>query len=99
MWPDYPHIYVNESLDWDTQVEVWSPPAGRVQETGEANSVTCLPQLYRSYAAFPDFLRTSTANWWHREIKEFYENTMKFDGLWIVSEQVGGVGVGGAQPG
>ena len=42
-------------------------------------------QLYRSYAAFPDFLRNSTATWWQREISDFYRNTMKFDGLWIVS--------------
>uniref|UniRef100_A0A669BLK2 alpha-glucosidase n=1 Tax=Oreochromis niloticus TaxID=8128 RepID=A0A669BLK2_ORENI len=40
-------------------------------------------QLYRSYTAFPDFFRPQTAQWWHHEIKEFYEKTMKFDGLWI----------------
>ncbi|CAN9511486.1 unnamed protein product [Ophioblennius macclurei] len=60
VWPDFPNVVVNSSLDWDTQVE-----------------------LYRSYAAFPDFFRNSTAAWWHREIKEFYENTTKFDGIWI----------------
>ncbi|XP_071751949.2 sucrase-isomaltase, intestinal [Centroberyx gerrardi] len=60
VWPDYPNVVVNDSLDWDTQVE-----------------------LYRSYTAFPDFFRTRTAKWWHREIKDFYENTMKFDGIWI----------------
>lgn len=93
MWPDFPNITVDESLDWDTQIEVQSSPAAGALETGEANEVTCLPQLYRSYAAFPDFLRTATVNWWFREIKEFYEKTMKFDGLWIVSEQVGSVDV------
>ncbi|XP_040902104.1 maltase-glucoamylase, intestinal isoform X2 [Toxotes jaculatrix] len=60
VWPDYPNVTVDESLDWDTQVE-----------------------LYRSYAAFPDFFRNTTAVWWHQEIKDFYEDTMKFDGLWI----------------
>ncbi|KAJ8280469.1 hypothetical protein GJAV_G00054930 [Gymnothorax javanicus] len=40
-------------------------------------------KLYRAYAAFPDFFRNRTATWWHREIEEFYHNTMKFDGLWI----------------
>lgn len=50
-----------------------------------------LPQLYRSYTAFPDFLRPATVDWWLREIKEFYEKTMKFDGLWIVSKQMGNV--------
>ncbi|XP_077421965.1 sucrase-isomaltase, intestinal [Vanacampus margaritifer] len=60
VWPDYPHVTVNESLDWDTQVEI-----------------------YRSYTAFPDFFRNSTAKWWHQEIMDFYRKTMKFDGLWI----------------
>nr|XP_019950458.1 PREDICTED: maltase-glucoamylase, intestinal-like [Paralichthys olivaceus] len=60
VWPDYPNVTVNESLDWDTQVE-----------------------RYRSYTAFPDFFRNTTATWWHQEIKDFYEGTMKFDGLWI----------------
>ncbi|XP_061924131.1 sucrase-isomaltase, intestinal [Entelurus aequoreus] len=60
VWPDLPNIYVNESLDWDTQVK-----------------------LYRAYAAFPDFFRNVTVNWWHQEIVDFYQNTMKFDGIWI----------------
>ncbi|KAM9318648.1 LOW QUALITY PROTEIN: sucrase-isomaltase, intestinal [Pholidichthys leucotaenia] len=40
-------------------------------------------EMYRSYTAFPDFFRESTAQWWHQEIQDFYENTMKFDGIWI----------------
>ncbi|XP_056138983.1 LOW QUALITY PROTEIN: sucrase-isomaltase, intestinal [Lampris incognitus] len=60
VWPDHPNITVNESMDWESQVE-----------------------HYRSYVAFPDFFRNSTAKWWHREIEEFYHKTMKFDGLWI----------------
>lgn len=42
-------------------------------------------QLFRSYAAVPDFFRNSTTAWWLREIQDFYDLTMKFDGLWIVS--------------
>uniref|UniRef100_A0A8C6T5C8 alpha-glucosidase n=1 Tax=Neogobius melanostomus TaxID=47308 RepID=A0A8C6T5C8_9GOBI len=38
--------------------------------------------LYRSYTAFPDFFRTSTANWWLKEIKDLYAK-LKFDGIWI----------------
>ncbi|XP_048460068.1 maltase-glucoamylase [Rhincodon typus] len=38
---------------------------------------------YRSYTAFPDFFRNETINWWHTAIKEYYEKTLKFDGLWI----------------
>ncbi|XP_028817377.1 maltase-glucoamylase, intestinal isoform X2 [Denticeps clupeoides] len=60
VWPDRPNVTVDDSLDWDTQVE-----------------------LYRAYAAFPDFFRNQTAVWWQREISDFYHKTMKFDGLWI----------------
>lgn len=66
VWPDFPNVTVNNSLDWDTQVE-----------------------LYRAYAAMPDFFKNSTAAWWEREIREYYDNptdktkSIKFDGLWI----------------
>ncbi|XP_063997508.1 maltase-glucoamylase-like, partial [Pogoniulus pusillus] len=66
VWPDLPNVEVNNSLDWDTQVE-----------------------LYRAYAAFPDFFRGSTQRWWEREITEVYSNprnaslSMRFDGIWI----------------
>ncbi|TKC46653.1 hypothetical protein EI555_004921 [Monodon monoceros] len=38
----------------------------------------------RAHVAFPDFFRNSTAEWWTREIIDFYNNQMKFDGLWII---------------
>ncbi|NXO44120.1 MGA protein, partial [Locustella ochotensis] len=43
---------------------------------------------YGAYAAFPDFFRNSTVEWWKREIMEVYNNpdpskSLKFDGLWI----------------
>uniref|UniRef100_A0A8C0UNJ2 Maltase-glucoamylase, intestinal-like n=1 Tax=Cyanistes caeruleus TaxID=156563 RepID=A0A8C0UNJ2_CYACU len=66
VWPDLPNVVVNDSLDWDTQVE-----------------------LYRAFAAMPDFFRNSTKDWWAQEIAEVYENprnsslSIKFDGLWI----------------
>ncbi|KFO03551.1 Maltase-glucoamylase, intestinal, partial [Balearica regulorum gibbericeps] len=46
-------------------------------------------KLYGAHAAFPDFFRNSTVEWWKREILEFYNNptdaskSIKFDGLWI----------------
>ncbi|XP_069737638.1 maltase-glucoamylase-like [Phaenicophaeus curvirostris] len=46
-------------------------------------------ELYRAYAAVPDFFRNSTIEWWAREITEVYSNprnaslSLKFDGLWI----------------
>ncbi|XP_063281157.1 LOW QUALITY PROTEIN: maltase-glucoamylase-like, partial [Prinia subflava] len=66
VWPDLPGVEVNDSLDWDTQVE-----------------------LYRAFAAVPDFFRNSTRDWWAREIAEVYKNprnaslSIEFDGLWI----------------
>ncbi|XP_052387400.1 sucrase-isomaltase, intestinal-like isoform X2 [Carassius gibelio] len=60
VWPDYPNVTVDNSLDWDTQVE-----------------------LFRAFAAFPDFFKNGTAEWWGEQIKDFYKNIMKFDGLWI----------------
>lgn len=41
VWPDYPNVTVNDSLDWDNQIEVRRPAAGPVADTGEANWVTC----------------------------------------------------------
>lgn len=46
-------------------------------------------QHYRAYAAFPDFFRNATADWWHTAIKDYYTNpsnsskSVKFDGIWI----------------
>ncbi|XDV11576.1 hypothetical protein PO909_000477, partial [Leuciscus waleckii] len=60
VWPDYPNVDVDNSLDWDTQVK-----------------------LFRAFVAFPDFFKKSTAEWWGEQIKDYYNNVMKFDGLWI----------------
>ncbi|NXY24319.1 MGA protein, partial [Atrichornis clamosus] len=46
-------------------------------------------ELYAAHAAFPDFFRNSTVEWWKKEILEVYNNpinasrSLKFDGLWI----------------
>ncbi|XP_051839078.1 sucrase-isomaltase, intestinal [Antechinus flavipes] len=37
----------------------------------------------RAHVAFPDFFRPVTADWWATEIDDYYNNVMKFDGLWI----------------
>ncbi|GAB0193757.1 sucrase-isomaltase, intestinal [Grus japonensis] len=53
-------------------------------------------QLYGAHAAFPDFFRNSTVEWWKREILEFYNNptdaskSVKFDGLWITGADICG---------
>ncbi|XP_068879916.1 sucrase-isomaltase, intestinal [Aphelocoma coerulescens] len=44
-------------------------------------------ELYGAHAAFPDFFRNSTVEWWKNEILEVYNNPnasrrLKFDGLW-----------------
>ncbi|XP_043851669.1 sucrase-isomaltase, intestinal [Dromiciops gliroides] len=37
----------------------------------------------RAHVAFPDFFRANTPEWWTTEIVDFYNDVMKFDGLWI----------------
>ncbi|XP_074048617.1 sucrase-isomaltase, intestinal [Macrotis lagotis] len=37
----------------------------------------------RAHVAFPDFFRPNTSEWWATEISDFYNDVMKFDGLWI----------------
>lgn len=41
-------------------------------------------QAFRSYAAFPDFAKEVTKDWWSEHIADFYQR-IPFDGLWIVS--------------
>ncbi|KAI8495435.1 hypothetical protein Bbelb_268900 [Branchiostoma belcheri] len=41
---------------------------------------------YRSLVGFPDFLKTSTHDWWHEQIINFHDNPtdgIRFDGIWI----------------
>ncbi|XP_078603226.1 sucrase-isomaltase, intestinal-like [Branchiostoma floridae x Branchiostoma japonicum] len=41
---------------------------------------------YRSLVGFPDFLKTSTHDWWHEQIVDFYNDPtdgIRFDGIWI----------------
>ncbi|XP_069474583.1 sucrase-isomaltase, intestinal [Ambystoma mexicanum] len=41
-------------------------------------------ELYRSYAAFPDFFKEKTIQWWQTEIDDYYhKQNIRFDGLWI----------------
>ncbi|MBZ3887981.1 Sucrase-isomaltase, intestinal [Sciurus carolinensis] len=42
----------------------------------------------RAHVAFPDFFRNSTVEWWTREILDFYNDQLKFDGLWIRQDPV-----------
>jgi alpha-glucosidase (family GH31 glycosyl hydrolase) len=36
---------------------------------------------------FPDFFLNETHEWWTNEILNHYQNTLKFDGLWIGMHQ------------
>jgi alpha-glucosidase (family GH31 glycosyl hydrolase) len=37
---------------------------------------------------FPDFFLNETREWWTKEIVSHYQNTLKFDGLWIGKENL-----------
>ncbi|KAL6030231.1 hypothetical protein STEG23_035759, partial [Scotinomys teguina] len=77
-WPD------SNDIVWG---KVW-PDLPNVNVDGSLDHETQV-KLYRAYVAFPDFLRSSTAAWWKKEIEELYSNprepgkSLKFDGLWI----------------
>uniref|UniRef100_A0ABK0LA66 Maltase-glucoamylase 2 n=1 Tax=Rattus norvegicus TaxID=10116 RepID=A0ABK0LA66_RAT len=77
-WPD------SNDIVWG---KVW-PELPNVNVDGSLDLETQL-KLYRAYVAFPDFLRSSTASWWKKEIEELYSNprepqkSLKFDGLRI----------------
>lgn len=36
-----------------------------------------------AHVAFPDFFKNATSDWWNEQIVDFYNNQLKFDGLWI----------------
>ncbi|XP_071506103.1 maltase-glucoamylase-like [Diadema antillarum] len=40
-------------------------------------------RTFRAYAAFPDFRRLSTKNWWLEQIQKFHDEEIQFDGIWI----------------
>uniref|UniRef100_A0A672ULX4 alpha-glucosidase n=1 Tax=Strigops habroptila TaxID=2489341 RepID=A0A672ULX4_STRHB len=64
-------------------------PGSEVNESLPEQTQIEVNIIYGAHTAFPDFLRNSTAQWWKREILEFYNNptntsrSIKFDGLWI----------------
>lgn len=42
--------------------------------------------VWPGHTVFPDFFKANTSEYWYNQIKDFYDNTIKFDGLWIVSD-------------
>ena len=40
-------------------------------------------EKYHAWTAFPDFFKDNTTAYWTKEIKDFHDNFIAFDGLWI----------------
>ena len=40
-------------------------------------------EKYHAWTAFPDFFKDNTTIYWTKEIKDFHDNFIAFDGLWI----------------
>ena len=38
---------------------------------------------YHAWCAFPDFFKANTTTWWTEQIKQFHDESIAFDGLWI----------------
>uniref|UniRef100_A0A7N6BS47 alpha-glucosidase n=1 Tax=Anabas testudineus TaxID=64144 RepID=A0A7N6BS47_ANATE len=49
----------------------------------DIDKIQCGQISQMAFTAFPDFFRSTTAAWWQNEIMDFYNNTLKFDGIWI----------------
>ncbi|XP_041515159.1 sucrase-isomaltase, intestinal [Microtus oregoni] len=71
-WPD------TDEICW---AKVWPDLPGI--EINESISEDDAVNASRAHVAFPDFFRNSTSEWWTTEIYDFYNNQMRFDGLWI----------------
>ncbi|OBS56910.1 hypothetical protein A6R68_11965, partial [Neotoma lepida] len=54
-----------------------------IEQLYEAMVAAKIPYASRAHVAFPDFFKSATAEWWATEIYDFYNEKMKFDGLWI----------------
>lgn len=53
----------------------------QLNEFGDNNNPYLLGYVWpEGKTVFPDFFRESAKNWWINEIKEYYHNTLKFDG-------------------
>ena len=64
----------NGEIEWG---KVWPYYEGVLADPGVITPET------NSEVAFPDFFKPETSQWWTKEIQDFYDNELKFDGLWI----------------
>ncbi|KAM7331303.1 hypothetical protein ACRRTK_010492 [Alexandromys fortis] len=71
-WPN------TDEICW---AKVWPDLPGI--EINESISEDDAVNASRAHVAFPDFFKNSTSEWWTTEIYDFYNNQMRFDGLWI----------------
>ncbi|MPC90852.1 Lysosomal alpha-glucosidase [Portunus trituberculatus] len=66
-------------------------PEGTNQSVIQDNNDGALGSVMLGYVwpenktAFPNFFSAAAKKWWTEEIKTFYADKIKFDGLWIVS--------------
>lgn len=44
---------------------------------------TLVAKVWPNDAAIPDFFAPNTQSWWHKELSEFRDNHVLFDGLWL----------------
>ena len=44
---------------------------------------TLVAKVWPNDAAIPDFFAPNTQSWWHKELTEFRDNHVHFDGLWL----------------
>lgn len=67
------------------QLDVWIKwPADVNPQALETKNRNMLGYVWpEEKVLFPDFFQNNTVDWWSNEIKLYYDNTLKFSGLWI----------------
>lgn len=80
--------------------DIWIKwPADMNPQFGETNSRSMLGYVWpEEKVVFPDFFLNSTIDWWSNEIKLYYDNELKFSGLWIDMNEPANFGTNEEKP-
>ncbi|PIK61599.1 putative sucrase-isomaltase, intestinal [Apostichopus japonicus] len=73
-------VFIHDENDEILYGKVWPDyPDVEVDDSQDWDYQT---EFYRSFAAFPDFQKPQTKEWWSQEVNDFH-NKIPFDGIWI----------------
>ena len=73
------HVFDERNKKNFSKMQIWL--LVKYKRKGEVIE-SILQEIY-AHVAFPDFMKSSTSEWWTNQVVDFYNEQMKFDGLWI----------------